>query len=70
MPYLAFYSSLDIYSNNIVALSISHSHVPLSLWEDDNLSIFLDEEREACPRTTDSSFEHHQYIPSLICTQS
>ena len=31
----------DIYSNNMVTISLSHSHFPLSLWKDDNLSIFL-----------------------------
>ena len=51
--YLAFYPSLDIYLNNIVTLSLSHSHFPLSLWKDDNLRIFFNEERKACPPTTD-----------------
>ena len=45
-PYLTFYAPLDIYSNNIVAISLSHSHSPLSLWKDDNLGIFLNEERK------------------------
>ena len=67
-PYLPFYPSLDIYSNNIVTISPSHSHFPLSLWKDENLSISLNEERKACLLTTDGSFVHHQYIPSLICT--
>ena len=67
-PYLVFYPSLYIYSNNIVTISLSHSHSPLSSWKDDNLSFFLNEERKACPLTTDSSFVHHWYIPSLICT--
>ena len=67
-PYVAFYPAKDIYSNNIFSIGLSHSHFPLSLWKDDNLSIFLNEERKACPITTDSSFVHHWYIPSLICT--
>ena len=40
-PYLTFYPPLDIYSNNVVTLSLVHSHFPLSVWKDDNLSIFL-----------------------------
>ena len=66
-PYLTFYPPLDIYSNNIVTISLNQSHFPLSLWKDDNLSISLNEERKACPLTTDSSFVHHQYKSGLIC---
>ena len=67
-PYLTFYLLLDIYPNNIVAISLIHSQFPLSLWKDDNLSISLNEDRKACPLTTDSSFGHHQYKPGLICS--
>ena len=67
-PYLTFYPLLDIYPNNIVAISLIHSQFPLSLWKDDNISITLNEERKACPLTTDSSFGHHHYRPGLICT--
>ena len=38
-----------------------HSHFPLSLWKDDNIIISLNEERKACPLTTDSSVGHHQF---------
>ena len=41
------------YSNNIVTISLSHSHFPLSLWKDDNLNINLNEKREAYPLTTE-----------------
>ena len=41
--YRTFYHHLDIYSNDIVTLSLIHSHCPLSLWTDDNLSIFWNE---------------------------
>ena len=44
-PYVAFYPAKDIYSNNIVSVGLSHSHFPLSLWKDDNLSIFWNEKR-------------------------
>ena len=47
-PYLAFYPSLDIYSNNIVAISLSHFHFPLSLSNVINSVFFLNEERKAC----------------------
>ena len=40
-PYLTFHPPLDIYSNNVVTLSLVHSHFPLSVWKDDNLSIFF-----------------------------
>ena len=66
--YLTFNPTLDIYPDNIVTNSLIHSQFPLSLWKDDNLSISLNEDRKACPLTTDSSFGHHQYKPSLICT--
>ena len=48
-PYLTFYDPLDIYSNNIVIISLVHSRFPLSLWKDDDLSISLNEERKASP---------------------
>ena len=67
-PYLPFYPSLDIYSNNIVTISPSHSHFPLSCGKMITSVFFLDEERKACPLTTDSSFVHRWYIPNLICT--
>ena len=67
-PYLTFYPLLDIYPNNIVAISLIHSQFPLSLWKNDNLGISLNEERKACPLTTEGSFGHHQYRPGLICT--
>ena len=44
----------------IVTISLIHSQCPLSLWKDDNFHIFLNEERKACPLTTDSSFVHEQ----------
>ena len=65
---MTFILALDIYSNNIVTISLIHSHFPLSLWKDDNIIISLNEERKACPLTTDSSVEHHQYKPGLIFT--
>ena len=37
---------MNIYSNNIITISLIHSHFPLSLKKDDNLSIFLNEERK------------------------
>ena len=51
---------MDIYSNNIVAISPIPSCCPLSLWKDDNLCIFLNEERRVRPLTTDSCFMHEQ----------
>ena len=54
--------------SHVVAISLSNSHSPLSLRKDDNLQMFLNEERKASTLTTDSCFVHHQYIPSLICT--
>ena len=66
-PYLTFYPPLDIYSNNIVTISLNHSHFPPSLWKDSNLiSISLNEERKACPLTTNNSFVHYQYKSGLI----
>ena len=67
-PYLTFYPPLDVYSNNIVTISLNHSHFPLSLWKDDNLSISLNKERKVCPLTTESSFVHDQYKSGPICT--
>ena len=55
-----FYHHLDIYSNNILIISLIHSHCPLSLWKDGNLGIFLNEERKACLLITDGSFVHEQ----------
>ena len=52
----------------MATISLIHSHFPLSLWQDENLSISLNEERKACLFTTDSSFGHHKYKPGLICT--
>ena len=66
-PYLTFYPSLYGNSNNIVTISLIHSNSPLSFWKDDELNIFLIEQRKACPLTTDSSFVHCKYIPGLIC---
>ena len=57
-PYLGFYPPLDIFENNMVTISLIHSHFPLTMWKDDNLGIFLNEERKACPLTTESSFVH------------
>ena len=49
-PYLTFYPPLDIYSNNIVTISLIHSHWPLSLRKDDiNLSIFFNWRKESLP---------------------
>ena len=62
-PYLTFYDPLDIYSNNIVIISLIHSRFPLSLWKDDDLSISLNEERKASPLTRDSFFGHHLHKP-------
>ena len=59
-PYLTVYPPMDIYSNNIVAISPIPSCCPLSLWKDDNLCIFLNEERRVRPLTTDSCFMHEQ----------
>ena len=67
-PYLTFHPPFDINPNKIIAISLIRSHFSLSLWKDDNLSISLNEERRACPLTTDSSFGHHQYKPGIICT--
>ena len=39
--YLTFYPPLDVYTNNIVTISLICSHCPLSSWKDDNFSIFL-----------------------------
>ena len=36
---LFFYSSLDICTNYIVIISLTHSHCPLNLREDDDLQI-------------------------------
>ena len=63
-PYLTFYRPLDIYSNNIVIISL----IVTLILEDDNLSISIIEERKACPLTTDSSFVHDQFKSGLICT--
>ena len=68
-PYLTLYPLLDIYPNNVVTISLIHSQFPLSLWKNDNLSISLNEERKACPLTTDSSFGYHQYKLGLVCTR-
>ena len=35
---------MNIDPNNIITISLIHSHFPLSLWKDYNLSIFLNEE--------------------------
>ena len=68
-PYLTFKPPLEIYSNNIVNISLNHSHFPLSLWKDDNLSISLNEERKARPLATDSSFVHYQDKPGPGCAE-
>ena len=60
-PYLTLYNPLDIYSNNIVTISLIHSRFPLSLWKDDDLSVSLNEERKASPLTRDSFLD-------IICT--
>ena len=66
-PYLTFYP-LDIYSNNIVTISLIHSHFPLSFWKMiTSVSMSLNEERKACLLGTDS-FVLYQYKPGLICT--
>ena len=62
-------SSGYISSNNIVNISLNHSHFPLSLWKEDNLSISLNEERKACPLTTDGSFVRYQFKPGPSCSK-
>ena len=53
--------SLIHHSNNItVIISLIHSHFPPSFWKGDNLYIFFNEERKACPPTTDNSFVGEQ----------
>ena len=46
---------LWIFSKTTWSLSVSFI---LTMWKDDNLSISLNEERKACPLTTESSFVH------------
>ena len=52
----------------MITISLIHSHFPLSLWKVDNFSASLNEEKEACPPTTDSSFGHHQHKIGIIFT--
>ena len=63
-----FLSWFWIFIQLTVTICLIHSHFPLSFWKDDNLIISLNEERKACPLTTDSSIEYHQYKPGLIFT--
>ena len=49
------------YLSNKDTISLIHSHLPLSLWKDDNIIISLNEEKKACPLTINSSVGHHQF---------
>ena len=59
---------LWIFIQIIKSISVSIT-LTLSLWKDDNLSISLNEERKACPLTTDSSFVHYQDKPGPGCAE-
>ena len=47
-PYSTFYPPLNIYSNNIVTISLIYSHCPLSLWEMIT-SVFFKWRKESLP---------------------